>query len=101
MSNSFGNPWTVTHHVPLPMGLPRQNARVGCWSGLPFPSPGDLHNPGITTMSSALAGRFFTTEPPGKPKQELGGSEKTVEKIKQDHMTVSPFSNCKVELEKL
>ena len=52
-------------------------------------------------MSSALAGRFFTTEPPGKPKQELGGSEKTVEKIKQDHMTVSPFSNCKVELEKL
>ena len=42
-------------------------------------------------MSSALAGRFFTTEPPGKPKQELGGSEKTVEKIKQDHMTVSPF----------
>ena len=36
------------------------------WSGLPFPSPGDLPNPGIEPMSPALAGRFFTTEPPGK-----------------------------------
>ena len=40
------------------------------WSGLPFPPPGDLPNPGIeaaSLASSALAGRFFTTEPPGKP----------------------------------
>ena len=37
------------------------------WSGLPFPSPGDLPDPGIEPMSPALAGRFFTTEPPGKP----------------------------------
>ena len=36
------------------------------WSGLPFPSPEDFPNPG-KTVSSALAGRFFTTEPPGKP----------------------------------
>ena len=35
--------------------------------GLPFPSPGNLPNPGIEPTSSALAGRFFTTEPPGKP----------------------------------
>ena len=34
---------------------------------LPFPSPGDLPNPGIKSMSPTLAGRFFTTEPPGKP----------------------------------
>ena len=41
-------------------------ARVGCWSGLPFPSPGDLPNPGIepeSLMSPALAGEFFTTSP--------------------------------------
>ena len=34
---------------------------------LPFPSPGDLPNPGIEPMSPALAGGFFTAEPPGKP----------------------------------
>ena len=36
-------------------------------SGLPFPPPGDLPNPGIESESPALAGGFFTTEPPGKP----------------------------------
>jgi len=36
------------------------------WSVLPFPSPGDLPDPGIELASSALAGRLFTTEPPGK-----------------------------------
>ena len=42
------------------------------WSALPFPPPGDLSNPRIKPMSlvsPALAGRFFTAEPPGKPKQ--------------------------------
>ena len=37
------------------------------WSGLPFPSSGDLPDPDIKPASSALAGRFFTTEPPRKP----------------------------------
>jgi len=40
------------------------------WNGLPFPTPGDLPNPGIKPASvafPALAGRFFTTAPPGKP----------------------------------
>ena len=45
------------------MGFPRQE----CWSGLSFPPPGDLPDPGIEPMSPALAGGFFTTEPPGKP----------------------------------
>ena len=36
------------------------------WSGLPFPSPWDLHDPGIKSTPPALAGRFFTTEPPGE-----------------------------------
>ena len=45
------------------MGFSRQKY----WSVLPFPSPGDLPNPGIKTWSLALADGFFTTEPPGKP----------------------------------
>ena len=48
------------------MGFPRQQY----WSGSSFPTPGDLHNPRIEPASlvpSALAGRFFTTVPPGKP----------------------------------
>ena len=44
------------------MGFPRQTY----WSGLPFPNPGDLPDPGIEPVSPALVGRFFTTEPPGK-----------------------------------
>ena len=52
--------------APLSMELPRQKY----WSGLLFSSPGDLSNPGIepeSTLSPALTGGFFTTEPPGKP----------------------------------
>ena len=48
------------------MGLSRQEY----WSGLPFPPPGDLPYPGVEPMSPALAGGFFTTEPPGKPTKE-------------------------------
>ena len=54
---------TVACQPPLSMGFPRQEY----WSGLPFPSPGDLPNPGIHPASPALAGGFFTTKPPGKP----------------------------------
>ena len=49
------------------MGFPRQES----WSELPFPPPGDLPDPGIEPIfpvASALAGRFFITEPPGKPR---------------------------------
>ena len=56
-------PWTVAHQAPLSMEFSRQEYQ----SGLPFPSPGDLSDPGITLASPTLAGRFFTTEPPGKP----------------------------------
>ena len=38
-----------------------------CWNGLPFPHPGDLPDPGIKPRTPALAARFFTTAPPGKP----------------------------------
>ena len=47
---------------PLSMEFPRQDY----WSGLPFPSPGDLPNPEIKLAFPALAGGFFTTEPPEK-----------------------------------
>ena len=43
----FATPWTVTCHAPLPMGFSRQDN----WSGLPFPSPGDLTDPGIEPES--------------------------------------------------
>ena len=45
------------------MGFSRQEY----WSGLPFPSPGNLPDLGMGPMSPKLVGRFFTTEPPGKP----------------------------------
>ena len=51
---------TVAHQASLSMGFPRQEY----WSELPFPSLGDLPNPGIELESPELAGRFFTTEPP-------------------------------------
>ena len=62
----FVTPWTVAHQAPLSMGLFRQEY----WSELPFPSPADLPNPVVETappVYPALAGCFFTTEPPGKP----------------------------------
>ena len=49
MSDSFATPWTVAHQAPLSMGFPQQEY----WSGLPFPSPGDLPNPGIDPGSLA------------------------------------------------
>jgi len=55
-------PWTVACQAPWSKGFPRQES----WSGLPFPSPGNLPDPGIKLMSPALAGRFFTNESPGK-----------------------------------
>ena len=53
----FETPWTVAYKSPLSMEFSRQEY----WSGLPFPSPGDLPNPGIELKSPTLAGRFFTT----------------------------------------
>ena len=43
-------------------------SRQEYWSGLPFPSPGSLPDPGIEPTSPELAGEFFVTEQPGKPK---------------------------------
>ena len=66
----FATPWTVACHVPLSMRYSWQEYQ----SGLPFPSPGDLPDPGIegvSLTSPALAAGFFTTEPPGKKSKFL------------------------------
>ena len=63
MSDSFASPWTVAHQAPLSLGFPRQEY----WSGLSFPSPGDLSDPGTEPVSPALVGGFLATEPRGKP----------------------------------
>ena len=55
--------WAVVLQAPLSMEFPRQDY----WSGLPFPSPGDLLDTEIKPTSSALAGGFFITEPLWKP----------------------------------
>ena len=57
------DPMAVALWAPLSMGFSRQEY----WTGLPFPSPGDLPNPRTQPMSPALAGRLFTTKPPRKP----------------------------------
>ena len=52
------DPWTVAHQAPLSMRFSRQEY----WSGLPFPSPGDLPNPGIEPKSPALQADDLPTE---------------------------------------
>ena len=66
----FATPWTVALQAPLSMGFPRPE----CWNGFPVPSPGSLPNPEIcpaSLVSPALAGRFFTIVPPGKPPSDM------------------------------
>ena len=56
------------HYLWLPQApLSMEFSRQECWSGLPFPPPGDPLSPGIKPVSPVLAGRFFTAEPPEKP----------------------------------
>ena len=57
----FATPWTLAHQAPTSMGFSRQEY----WSGLPFPSPGDLPDPGIEPRSPALQADALTSEPPG------------------------------------
>ena len=59
----LATPWTVAYQAPPSMGFPRQEY----WSGLPFPSPGDLPNPGIEPGSPALQADALPSEPPRKP----------------------------------
>ena len=59
----FATPWTVAHQAPPSMEFSRQEY----WTGLPFPFPGDLPDPGIEPRSPALQADALSSEPPGKP----------------------------------
>ena len=62
------NPMDCSQQAPPSMEFSRQEY----WSGLPFPSPGDLRNPGIEPRSPALQADTLPSEPPGKPKNLVG-----------------------------
>ena len=65
MSDSFVTASTVAHQAPLSVGFSRQEY----WNGLPFPSPGDLPDPGIKPGFHALQADSLPTEPSGEPEQ--------------------------------
>ena len=67
----FATPWIVAYQASLSMGFSRQEH----WSGLPFPSPGDLPDPGIEPRSPVLRADTLLSEPPGKPP----GKENSIE----------------------
>ena len=63
----FATLWTVAHQAPPSMGFSRQEY----WSGLPFPPPGDLPDPGIKPRSPTLQADVLTSEPPGKQGNDI------------------------------
>ena len=69
--------WTVAYQAPPSMGFSRQ----AWWSGLPFPSPGDLPNPGIEAGSPALQADALPSEPPGKARNTVTNSMKTLKMV--------------------
>src|SRR5574341_460593 len=77
MSDSFVTLWTVACQAPLSMGFPRQEY----WNGLPFPSPGDLPDPGIEPRSPALQADSLLTETSGKPKILVGIVKMSFKKV--------------------
>ena len=86
-------PWTIAHQAPLSMGFSTQDY----WSGLPYPPPGDFLNPGMEPRSPgspALAGRFFTPEPPGKPSGICYFHIKGLAQLPRLASTVPPFISC-------
>ena len=80
----FAAPWTVAHQSPLSIGFSRQEY----WSGLPCPPPRDLPIPGTEVLSPALAGGFFTTAPPGKPRVQSLGWKDALEEGMATHSSI-------------
>ena len=74
---TLATPWTVACQAPLSMGFSRQDY----WSGLPFPPPGDLPDPGIRLGSPTLEADSLPSEPPGNPVNQLYVN-KSLENIK-------------------
>ena len=94
MFNSFETPWTVACQAPLSMRFSRHEYG----RRLPFPSPGDLPNPGIEPQSPARAGGFFTSESLGKPNSAVMNMLYT---HKQTHMHRSGHSHPRQEFHNL
>ena len=67
----FGTPWTVAYQASLTMGF----SKLEYWSGLPFPSPGDLTDPGIEPRSPTLHSDTLPSEPPGKPGKPISKTQ--------------------------
>ena len=63
MSDSYVTPWTIARQAPQSVKFSRQEY----WNGLPFPSPGDLPDPGVEPRSPTLQVDALPSEPPGKP----------------------------------
>ena len=86
MSSSFVTTLAVARQASLSLGFSRQ----GHWSRLPFPSLRDLPNPGTEPSSPALAGGFFTTEPPGKLIDDVLWAIQRIFKGKFDYIRFLP-----------
>ena len=83
----FATPWTVAYQAPPSVGFSRQEY----WSGLPFPSPGDLPNPRIEPGSPTLQADALTSAPPGKP---LHNNLKRLGLIQQELLIAQGFYHC-------
>ena len=82
----FATPWTIAYQAPPSMVFSKQEY----WSGLPFPSPGDLPNPGIEPGSPTLQPDTLPSEPPGKSNLLSKGLKKLF--IRADEMLVRSLS---------
>ena len=86
----LATPWTVAYQAPLSLGFSRQEY----WSGLPFPSPGDLPNSGIKPESPVLQADALPSEPPGKSQGKRPWFNSWVRKIpwRRDRLPTPVFS---------
>ena len=84
----FVTPWTVAYQAPQSMEFSRQEY----WSGLPFPSPGDLPNPGIEPVSPTMQADALPSEPPGKLNWNFGFWS---QKLKDSIQNSATFGSCR------
>ena len=92
----FATPWTVAYQAPLSMGFSRQQY----WSGLPFPSPRDLPNPGIEPGSPASQTDALSSEPPGKSieKNDLFAGSRSSQKIRPEDKSTKSRSRVGISM---
>ena len=91
VAKSWTRPWTIAHQGLLSMGFPGQEYG----SGLPFPPPGDLPNPGIEPTSLALQVDSLPAEPPGKPKNTRVGSLSLLQQIFPTQESTRGLLHCR------